>query len=87
MDINITDNQYVLDSISRHCPEAMGAYLAIYNLADEHGAAFFSKDKVENDMSDDFRSFRNRVKKLAREGLLEWHPFNNGIAVTLAAKS
>lgn len=34
-------------------------------------------------MSEEFRPFRSNIKKLARENLLEWHPFDGGIAVTL----
>lgn len=84
MDIYAVTSQEVLDKISRHCPEAMSAYLQCINRADEKGTIFFSKDMVEVNMSDDFKSFRNNIKKLAREDLLEWHPFNNGISVTLA---
>jgi hypothetical protein len=45
---------------------------------------FFSKETVEIDMSDDWKKFRANIKALARENLLEWHPFNKGISVTLA---
>jgi len=76
--------QKVLDNVSRHCPEALSTYLQCLNMADKEGEIFFTKDKVEVDMSENWRPFCSNIKKLAREDLLEWHPFNNGISVTLA---
>jgi hypothetical protein len=55
------------------------------NRADDNLTAFFSRDLVTVDMSEDWHPFKNKIKKLAREGLLEWHPFNEGISVTLAS--
>lgn len=76
--------QEILDRISRHCPQALGVYLQCINRMDSQGTVFFSKELIEVDLSENFRAFRNNIKKLARENLLEWHPFNNGISVTLA---
>lgn len=84
MDIYAITSQEILDRISRHCPEALSAYLQCINRADQDGHVFFAKSTIEVDMSEDFRPFRNNIKKLARENLLEWHPFDNGISVTLA---
>lgn len=84
MDIYAITTQEILDRISRHCPEALSAYLNCINRANKEGTVFFSKNTVDIDMSDDFRSFRNNIKKLARENLLEWHPFQDGIFITLA---
>ena len=84
MDIGTITSQEILDRISRHCPEALSAYLQCINRADQEGVIFFSKHLVEVEMSEEWRSFRNNIKKLARENLLEWHPFDNGISVTLA---
>lgn len=84
MDIYAITSQEILDRISRHCPEALSAYLQCINRAGHDGKVFFSRELVDIDMSEEFRSFRSNIKKLARENLLEWHPFNNGIAVTLA---
>lgn len=77
-------SQEVLDRISRHCPEALSAYLQCINRANSDGQVMFSKSLVSVDMSEDFRAFRNNIKKLARENLLEWHPLDDGIAITLA---
>ena len=84
MDIYAITSQEVLDRISRHCPDALSAYLQCINRANPKGTVFFSKDLVEVDMSEEWRPFKNKIKKLARENLLEWHPFNDGISVTLA---
>lgn len=84
MDIHAITTQEVLDKISRHCPDALSTYLQCINLSNERGSAFFSRKMVDVDMSEDWRSFKNRIKKLAREGLLEWHPIDGGISITLA---
>lgn len=85
MDLYTITTQEVLERISRHCPESLYAYLQCINRADNKGMIFFSKDLVEVDMSEGWTRFKNHIKKLALENLLEWHPFNNGISVTLAA--
>ncbi|MFI0477763.1 MAG: hypothetical protein ACH349_01370 [Candidatus Rhabdochlamydia sp.] len=84
MDLYAITTQQVLERISRHCPDALCAYLQCMNRADQKGSVYFSKSIVEVDMSEGWLKFRNQIKKLALENLLEWHPFNNGIAVTLA---
>lgn len=84
MDIYDVESQEVLERISRHCPEALSVYLQCINRADKEGSVFFTKEMVEINMSESWRPFLKNIKKLARENLLEWHPFNNGIAVTLA---
>jgi len=84
MDIYAVTSQEVLDTISRHCPDALSAYIQCINRANKEGNIFFSKDLVEINMSEEWRPFRNKIKKLARENLLEWYPFNDGISVTLA---
>lgn len=83
MDLYAITSQEILDRISRHCPEALSAYLQCINRADENGTVFFSKDLVEITMSEKWGKFRNRIKNLALENLLTWFPFNNGISVTL----
>lgn len=84
MDIYAIITQEILERISRHCPEALSVYIQCINRADNEGKVFFSHVCVDIDMSEEWRSFRNNIKKLARENLLEWHPINNGIHVTLA---
>jgi len=83
MDIHAITTQEVLERISRHCPEALSVYLQCINRANAEGECYFTRDLVEINMSEEWRPFRNNIKKLARENLLEWHPFNDGIAITL----
>ncbi len=83
MDFHTITTQEILERISRHCPDALSAYLQCINRADSNGTIFFSKDQVEVNMSEEWRSFRSKIKKLARENLVEWSPFNGGISVTL----
>ena len=84
MDLYAISSQEILERISRHCPESLSVYLQCINRADEVGQAFFSKELVEVDMSESWVKFKNKVKKLSVENLLEWHPFDNGISITLA---
>jgi hypothetical protein len=84
MDIHAITTQEVLERISRHCPEALSTYFQCINRAGKDGLVFFTKDLVEVDLSENWRPFQNNIKKLARENLLEWHPFDKGISVTLA---
>ena len=83
MDISSDESQAILDQISRHCPAALSTYFQCINRADEQGSVFFSRDTVEIEMSENFRMFRNNIKKLARENLLMWAPIDGGISVTV----
>lgn len=85
MDLYAITTQEILDRISRHCPEALSAYIQCLNRADSNGSIFFSKSMVEIDMSLSWIMFQRNIKKLALENLLEWHPLNKGIHIILAA--
>lgn len=84
MDLYTITTQETLERISRHCPDSLFAYLQCLNRANDDGEVFFSKRMVEIDMSHGWAKFKNQIKKLALENLLEWHPFNEGISITLA---
>jgi hypothetical protein len=84
MNLYAVTTQEVLEKISKHCPEAMSTYLHCINRADDRGSLFFSRELVDTTMSESWTKIRNNLKKLAIENLLEWHPFNGGLAVTLA---
>jgi hypothetical protein len=85
MDLYTLTSQEILDRISRHCPSSLSTYLQCINRANNSGNIVFDKRLVEVDMSESWTRFRNHLKKLALENLLEWHPFGEGISVTLAA--
>lgn len=76
--------QHVLEKISRHCPGSLYIYLQCLNRADNDGKVMFTKQMVEIDMSEGWTKFRNQIKKLALENLLEWYPFGDTITITLA---
>ena len=84
MNIFAITTQEALERVSRHCPEALSTYLQCLNRADKNGNFIFSKYLVDVEMSDDWDDFRKNIKKLARENLLEWHPLDEEISVTLA---
>lgn len=85
MDFYAVTTQELIERISRHCPSALPVYLHCVNRADSEGKIFFTREMVEVNMSEGWTKFRNGVKKLALENVLEWSPFNNGISITLAA--
>ena len=84
MDIFAISTQEILERISRHCPESLSIYLQCINRANSDGDVYFDRQTVEEEMSESWTKFNRNIKKLAKENLLEWHPFDNGIAVTLA---
>jgi len=84
MDLFTIVTQEILERISRHCPESLSAYLQCINRADSSGNIFFSRHMIEVDLSENWAPFKNKIKKLARENLLEWQIINNGISITLA---
>jgi len=83
MDIYALTSQEVLERISRHCPQALSIYLQCLNRSKDDGTFLFTKNMVEVDMSEEWSAFKKNIKKLAKENLLEWHPLDGGIAVTL----
>lgn len=83
MDIHALTSAHTLDRIARHCPEAMTTYLHCLHHTDTDGKYHFTKAQVEIDMSEDWRKFKNHLKKLCRENLLEWHPIDEGISIGL----
>lgn len=84
MDLYAITSQEILERISRHCPDAMCTYLACMNRVDDSGKIIFTRDIVEFEMSCGWTKFKNHIKKLAVENLLEWHPMDDHIHVTLA---
>lgn len=84
MDIYAITTQEVLDRIARHCPRAMSTYFHCINRCNDDGSVYFSKTQVEVDMSESWKSFLNRVKELARECVLEWHPLDKGVQIIMA---
>lgn len=84
MDLYAVTTQEVLDRISRHCPEALSTYLQCLNRSDANRKVFFSKKIVVEDLSETWTRFKNNVRKLALENLMEWHRIDEGILVILA---
>ncbi len=74
-----------LFQIAENCPRSFAAYLMCYQNADHDLYANLTKQIVEKEKSMSWTKFRNDVKALARQGLLEWHENKGAIEVTLAA--
>jgi len=77
-------SQEILDRISRHCPEALSVYLNCINRSDADEQVFLSRDIVRDDLQMGWAKFKNHLRKLALENLLEWHYDRDGILITLA---
>lgn len=87
MDIFHITTQETLERISRHCPEALSTFFQCINRMDNHGEIYFSRNSIDVDMSEDFRSFRNNIKKLARENLLTWVPAGDGLSIVMIGEN
>ncbi len=85
MDLYAITSQDALDRISRHCPGALSAYIQCINRANKVGTYEFTRSMVEIDLSLGWTKFKNDIKKLAVENLLEWHLTDEGLSITLAA--
>lgn len=77
-------SQEILERLSRHCPQAISTYIQCINRVDKNGKVFFSKEFIEIELSESHTKFRNNLKALARENLLEWYPKGDGYEVVLA---
>lgn len=73
-----------IDIISRHCPRAFSTFIACLNRVDDEGRCCFSKEDITLGRSESYAIFRNNLKALAREGLLEWGELDGKIHVTIA---
>lgn len=77
-------SEEVMEKIAKHCPKAMWTYMQCMVRADKDGNVFFSRADVDVDLSESWTIFKGNIKKLALENLLEWHPIDGGIAITMA---
>ena len=83
MNIYSVGVQDVLDKISRHCPEALTVFLQCINRMDDCGTFHFTRNLVEDEIGISWTRFKNHIRKLSTENLLEWHTIDEGIAVTI----
>lgn len=84
MRVDEISSQETIEGLSRHCPECISTYMHCANRINNNRQVFFTKTMVTEEMSESWTKFKNNIKKLACESLLEWHPFNGGIMVTLS---
>jgi len=73
-----------LELMSRHCPKSISAYAICLGHADDEGNCQFTRDQIVHDLSESYARFRNHLKALAREGILEWHEMGDTLVITLA---
>ncbi len=73
----------ILDQIGRHCPRAMSIYALCLGRMDDEYRVVLTKEEITRDLSESFCKFRNDLKALAREGLLEWHEMGERLHVII----
>lgn len=74
----------VIDQIGRHCPRAISTFAICMGRIDGESKAILHRREITEDLSESFCKFRNDLKALAREGLLEWHQMDQFLHVTIA---
>lgn len=84
MDLYTITTHQTLDRIARNCPRALCAFIHLMTRADNEGNVSLQKQQITDDLSESFAKFRNDLRALAREELLEWHQMGNHLHVTLA---
>lgn len=75
-----------LYSIAKNCPRSLSTFIHIKSRVDNRGKVTFQKKEIMNDLSESFAKFRNDIRALAREDLLEWHQMGDYLHITLAAQ-
>jgi len=71
----------IIDQIGRHCPRAINTYILCLGHMDEKRSLILSKEEVTKDLSESFCKFKNDLRALAREGILEWHEMNSNLHI------
>lgn len=84
MDIYTITTHQTLDRIARNCPRALSAFIHLLSRADNEGKITLQKQQITNDLSESFAKFRNDIRSLAREELLEWHQMGDHLHVIIA---
>ncbi len=84
MDISTIITHQTLDRIARNCPRALSVYIHVTTRANPEGRVSFQKQQIIDDLSESFAKFRNDLRALAREDLLEWHQMGSYLHITLA---
>lgn len=77
----------VIDQIGRHCPRSMSIYAICLGRMDSENKITFSRKEITEDLSESYCKFKNDLKALAREGLLEWHEMGNYLHVIIGNNS
>jgi len=74
----------IIDQIGRHCPRAISCYVICLGRADADHNVVFRREEITTGLSESYCKFKNDLRALAREGLLEWHEMGYYLHVTLA---
>ena len=74
----------IIDQIGRHCPRAISCFAICMGRSDDEWNLVFRREEITNGLSESYCKFRNDLKALAREGILEWHEMGDYLHVTIA---
>lgn len=84
MDLYTIITHNTLDKIARNCPRALSCFVHLLTRASDEGKVIFHKQQIIDDLSESYVKFKNDLRSLAREDLLEWHERNGALHVILA---
>lgn len=84
LDLYTITTHQTLDRIARNCPRALCTFIHVLTRADQEGIAVLEKKQIVEDLSESFAKFRNDLRSLAREDLLEWRQIGSYLHITLA---
>lgn len=84
LDLYTITTHQTLDRIARNCPRALSAFIHLLTRADDEGNVTLEKKQITDELSESFACFRNDIRSLAREDLLQWHQTANSLHITLA---
>ena len=73
-----------LNRIADHCPQALGTYLLCCANSDDSGYVTITREEILYRQYSTYTRVCNDLRRLAREGLLEFYVTKNEILVTLA---
>lgn len=85
MDLAAITTYQTLGRIARTCPRSLTTYIHLLCRADQEDKVVLEKKQITDDLSESFAKFRNDLRALAREDLLEWHQMGNFLHVVLAS--
>ena len=74
---------HTLDTIARHCPTALSTYIVCVGRSNDVGQVTLKKYQIVDEIGDSWAKFNNNLRRLYREGVLEYHRMDDMLQITL----